>query len=88
MKKADVIDKMKAGCKLFRMKTFIPAGNSLSLTKKIDRGKDRVYYFFEDNTSVHHMIAKSLAKDRVIEPGDSERTLGGTRTEMKLKEIK
>lgn len=84
MKKLEVIEKMKTGCKLFRMKTFVPAGNSLRLTAPVSR-TDRVYYFFEDNTSVHHMIAKSLIKEKAIEPGDSERTLGGTRTEMKLK---
>lgn len=84
MKKLDVIEKLKTGCKLFRMKTFVPAGN-FSLNRKVVQGKDRVFYFFEDNTQVHHMIGKSLVKDKIIEPGESERTIGGTKTEMKLR---
>lgn len=85
MKSEQVIEKMKTGCKLFRMKTFVPAGNTLRLSAPISK-KDRVYFYFEDGTKIHHLTGKSMTKSGLIKPGDSERTLGGTKTEMKLAE--
>lgn len=85
MKKEDIIEKMRQGAKLYQMVSFMHAG--MSFSSKVTR-KNYTTYHFEDGTRIHHMTGNSLMKSGLVEKGSSERTLGGTKYELKLKEKK
>ena len=83
-KKDDIIEKMKNGIKLFQLKSFVSPSGSLNLKGKISR-KDFISYSMSDGTKVHHKTGESILKSGLVEKGASERTLGGTKTEIHLK---
>lgn len=84
MKKDEVINKMRQGAKLYQMVSFIKSSGPMSLNKPVSR-KNYTTYYFEDGTTIHHMTGNSLMKSGLVEKASSERTLGGTKYEIKLK---
>lgn len=80
-KKDDIIEKMKTGIKLFQLKSFVSPSGSLNLKGKVSR-KDFISYSMDDGTKVHHKTGDSILKSGLVEKGTSERTLGGTKTEI------
>jgi hypothetical protein len=84
MKKEDIIEKIRQGAKLYQMVSFIKPSGPLNLNKPVSR-KNYTTYFFEDGTRVHHMTGNSLMKSGLVEKASSERTLGGTKYELKIK---
>ncbi|MCC7514219.1 MAG: hypothetical protein IT212_05980 [Bacteroidia bacterium] len=79
MKKEEIIEKLKAGIKLFMYKRFRTSGNSF--TSKVLPG-DVITFEFADRTKVHHTTGKSLLKNGLVTRGSSEKTLGGTKVEL------
>jgi hypothetical protein len=81
MKKEEIVEKLKKGDKLIKMKSFV--NPRASFTSKIKRGAEYIWYQFEDGTKITKTQGQSLEKSGMVTVESSVRTMGGTKYILK-----